>query len=212
MAAPAFLRALREMDGKIKITFDGTTTNVIKIIRRKLDYPTSITDGVEIFSGLTTALTIDENTLIDNPGEPDNIFYYRLFEETSPGVFQTAQRLTDHDWNLDPARFQGVMLRIQPEMYDISRDVKDDPNLWNLIRDIVIAHQLGYAENLIDNLFTTLDVDICDGHNLASLAFYLGLKPNRELTFTQQRQEVKNAVNSYKVKGTKSGVGTGGDS
>jgi len=205
MARPAFLRALREMDGQIKLTWDGETTNNIRIVRRVLDYPLDINDGVVIYTGLTTGLA-DPNTRFDTPPDPDNIFYYRFFEETSPGVFETAQRLTDHDWFLDTAKFSQVMRRITPNMYDVSRDVVDKPELWNLMRDVVIAFQLGYCEALIDNLFSAIDVDVADGHNLSSMAAHVGLKPNRELTFTQQRAEIKNAVSSYKIKGTTIGL------
>jgi len=99
VAAPKFMRCLRDMEGKVQITWDGTTANDIRIVRRKLDYPVDINDGVVIFTGPTSSLS-DANALLDDPADPDNIFYYRFFEEISPGVWTTAQRLTDHDWEV----------------------------------------------------------------------------------------------------------------
>jgi len=68
--------------------------------------------------------------------------------------------------------------------------------------------ELDETIGLIDNFSNMIDVDKSDSDLLPYIANLLGWEINKDIPITAQRREIKNAVATYKRKGTKEGIKT----
>jgi len=200
------IQVQRRIWGDIQIDWIPSVTCEVKIIRRLFDYAQNLTDGEVIFSGIGSAgRFVDENI------EAFVTYYYVLYYLDVFGEWLTKPSLKGHAWtfgrkydpDVNPDTFDhpGKIADLFPTMYNLQDTPDDDPRKLNSLTDIVQSLIYAEMEGLAEFLPQTYDVDVAPGMYLGMLAKEIGLEPNEDLPYMQQREEIKNATQFYVTKG-----------
>ena len=195
---PSEIRIDRMWSGvKIEWPTIGLGFSYVKIIRKKRDYAYTLFDGLVVYEGTATT-----GVFQDTSATGLDTYYYTLWWRNHAGEpWQTRYWTKAWEIALAPNDVPELLWTLLPTMYHLNEEERDDSQDLNLHVNRVIAPVVREIEDLTDFFPTVLDVDETPGPNLESIAKYVGLVPNLELTYTQQREEIKAAVESYKKKG-----------
>jgi len=198
----------------------------LRIRRRKAAHPETTTEGVEVLS--TTTLTSFSDTGVTG-GE---MFYYTIFTEEPAGVFTFNATTQVSEIALSSGFFEDRMyLDYLPALYRVSdrgatiervltATTASDGEKFNLTEDGVtgkgpLQRFLKIFGVLFDEIrgltqFTAalLDVDRVPSEFLGDLGAIIGIEFNPDIPILRQRQEIKRAVEIYKVKGTLGSIET----
>jgi len=207
--------------GTIPFTYES-----IRLVRKKLAYPEHINDGVVLISESPPT----SKYYIDLDIDILNIYYYQLFyyKASTDWVAETTLRgraftfdtgfFQNKLWELMPGQFHADddnsrQLALEPEAdenYDFElRKLHDDRliDMGELRRFLkIFALYMDEIKGLIDFMPVLFDVDNTDPDFLPLIAELVGVTFNREITIPRQRAEIRNAIFSYKRKGTIPGI------
>jgi hypothetical protein len=200
-AFPKYLKTDRLWSG-VRLTWGITYFPLMRIVRRTLDFPQNETDGVIVYEGGTASRIYE-----DRAAPRGEVSYYTLyFREGLSLPWQTIYRMRVQEYCLQENTTPELLWKLLPRMYRGSTELRDNPNDTNIHVEMLIAPIFREMESLIWFLPQTLDVDKTHGKYLKSIAHYIGLEPNLELPYLQQRQEIKAATKSYSKKGLISSI------
>jgi hypothetical protein len=125
--------------------------------------------------------------LLESPDKGGDVYaLYRAFDSGNPLVEAPPQYFNLYE-NVDP-----------------TKEPKKKGPLARFLRSIAIEPDI--VKGLIDCMPNLWDVNETCCSNLPALGELIGVDVNREFTCTRQREEIKNYVAIYKIKGTKGGV------
>lgn len=206
----------------------------IVIVRKKYDFPTTPLNGpgqkivyegppadgslTEIFDDIEacrcyyyTVFTVlfggealyDPSTQVSEFAVRTGFFAKKLME-LLPDAYLIADKKLDE---LERGRvvLERVFDDVSKEFFNLYEDgVKDKGQLQRLLQ--ILAIELDLVKGLIDCLPTMFDVDETCCRFLEAMAAGLGFGLNNDLSCSRRRNEVKNAVAIYKVKGTRKAI------
>ncbi len=208
-----------------------------KLMRKKDDFPGSITDGVEVFSETSPTPFNKTVRISDLDVEANTFFYYRLFiKEVSSTVFEIAPtsggRAEGKTLACDTGFFEQRMIDCLAKLYERQDQFssqkklsvltdsngtgekfhfKEDDTIdqGELRRFIkIVSNRFDLIKCLIDNFGLYFDVDRTCNDFLPLIAALVGVEINFDIPIPQQREEIKRAVEVYKTKGTIPGTET----
>lgn len=171
----------------------------IKIVRKKRDYAVGVFDGLTVYEGDAFVGSFKDTTATGL----DTYYYVLWFRNDILEPWSTRYWCRLWEIALSPNTVPELLWSLLPTMYRQNEEERDNSEDMNLHVNRVIAPVIREIEDLTGFFPTVLDVDTTPGPNLKSIAQYIGLEPNLELSYTQQREEIKGAVESYKRKGLK---------
>lgn len=200
-------------------------------IRRKVGtFPTSVTDGKEIFS--TT--TFEETTLADLDVKREVCFYYTAFsKKISDGLFTFDSTTQTESMTYDTGFFERALYDKLPGFWKVSDSNPAIVDQTKLTEDTVLitdsglraGQKLNFQEPLdkkgfVRRIFKTIgvefdrleetieffptffDLDETCSDFLPLIADLIGVTTNFDFTVARRREEIRNAVSRYKIKGT----------
>ncbi len=200
---PTWVASDRVWNG-MELTWEvkSTLLQYLRITKKKRDYAYTVTDGKVVYEGSPSAGAFLDT---DVPG-PDVYYYTFWFREFTDDSWESRYWLRTWNISLEPNDVPDLLWRLLPAMYRLQEDERDNPSDINLMVNHILSWQHRETESLIQFLPKVLDVDNTPGPYLRAIAKYVGLEPNLELTYMQQREEIKAAIEVYKNKGTKASL------
>ncbi len=141
---------------------------------------------------------------IPDPLDADTLYYYTIFSVDKDGKhhFSNATRISGM-----PSRNHGLGdILYQQYLPDVYRreDTKQSYELKRYIQ--VIGHSLDYLMTKAQNMSLFMDIDKCPPEYLPYIAKELDWELDSTLPISSQRQALKNAINVYRMAGTKIGL------
>lgn len=174
----------------------------IRIVRKLRDFPYSAVDGVIVYEGPASIGFFDDT----GTAGPATYYYVLWFRDGSSDPWVTKYWTRVWDVALGPNTMPEVLWNLLPSMYRRSVESRDSSTDLNVLLEYVVSPVIREIESLTQFFPKLLDVEETPGPYLRGIAKYVGLEPNLELTYTQQREEIKAAVSSYKSKGLKATI------
>jgi len=198
----------------------------IRLVRKKLSYPEHINDGVVLINETPPS----SQYYIDLDVDILNIYYYQLFYYKTSEDWVAETELQGRAFTFDTGTFQDKLWQLMPgqlhaddsESNQIALEAEPDQNADYEIRKLhedrlidmgelqrflkIFSLYFDEIKGLIDFMPTLFDVDNTDPDFLPLIAELVGVKFNREISIPRQRAEIRNAIFSYKRKGTIPGI------
>lgn len=171
--------------------------DLIRIVRKVRDYGYNANDGVVVYEGAAGVGTFSDTSAIG----PEVYYYVLWFRDLPTDPWETRYWTKLWEFALPPNTMPELLWKLLPSMYRNIEEYRDSSIDMNLHVSWMMAPIFREIEGLIQFFPQLLDVDNTPGPYLRAIAQYVGLVPNLELTYTQQREEIKAAVSSYKSKG-----------
>ncbi|RMD87201.1 MAG: hypothetical protein D6813_13920 [Calditrichaeota bacterium] len=228
-------RVYRGVEGKqITIEWDLNFANIteIKLIRKRFSFPTGLEDGKEIFSESSSPFS---TYYIDEDIDELVFWYYKLFYKTVGGQsFISSKKLEGFDftcttgelrqklWQLLPATAYHVpdietqKLRVQKTLASLDNNEKtieylhlntNGSNIGQFQRFIYLFGTFFDEILCLIKMMPVLwDVENTRADYLKFIAPLVGLELNLDIPIDKQRNEILDAVKTYKTKGTKAGI------
>lgn len=203
----------------------------IKLVRKQGSFPESITDGKEVFS--STTFTETEFADLDVT-RGVCFYYTMFSQRKSDALFVFDSTTQDEVMPYETGFFEDALFRKLPQLYRVQDalvgeqkileestvttteagvrkgqklNFKEDPTfpkgfLQRFLKNIAL--EFDKIKETADFFPTFIDVDETCASFLPRLAELVGITPNFDLPIPRQRDEIRRAVPSYKIKGTQS--------
>jgi len=215
----------RALEGRqIVVEWDITGPDRIRLLRKQYSFPNNIDDGVVVLDETPPV----SNYFIDFNIEEEVNYYYRLFLYDA-GMWIEYSTLKGSTFSCDTGFFQSKLFSLLPHLY---RN-EDKKTLQKIFTKAFIATLIEYhyllndgtksqgelerflrlfglfldeAKCFIDFMTVLWDVDNAPHQFLQYIASLVGVVFNFDLPIDRQRVEIREAVSTYKLKGTLQGI------
>jgi hypothetical protein len=182
----------------------SNTSNALTIVDGDMTKVASIGDSYWI---KPLGQYIDENI------EAYNTYYYVLFYKDIFGTWITKPSLRGHKYTFIQKGtaiddYPAILANLFPSMYNLEDVPEDSPTKMNSMTDIVMSLILADMEGAAHFWPQVYDADIAPGEYLALIAEELGIEPNDDLPYMQQRAEIKSIAAFYSRKGRTDAIET----
>lgn len=210
---------------------DGFSGSVdeIRLVRRQGSFPSSVSDGKLVFSSTTFSETEFADLDVERG---ICFYYKMFSKESSSGLFRADSTVEDEVMPYETGFFKDALARKLPDEILIQDAIVGEQKiLTDTIVPLTDAgvrkgQKLNFAEDpefpegflrrmlkifgvQLDKIKETadffpdfIDVDKTCASFLPLLSDLVGITPNFDLSIDRQREEIRRAVPSYKIKGT----------
>jgi phage tail-like protein len=189
-----------ELDPYATLVYRGTAE---KIYDYKISGPATTDFGVAARAviGEYNSNTGTYENKVPDPLLSDVIYYYTVFSIDTTGVYTSSfVTSTTCRVNKEHGLFEA-MYSYLPAFYKVE-DRKGE--LKRFLQAITPMYD--YLKTNADNMSHFIDIDKCEPYQLDYIAHLLDWELDKTLPIPSQRQTLKNAVNVYKLAGTRKGL------
>jgi len=194
-------------------------------------YITSVSGTTIGLDSAVGSIFSTDATVYSSQVEECTTYYYTIFSETPVATFLSNSSARDYVTTGKEQFFTSKLYQMLPDIYHkgdryvtnsdivLALSTDTDGEEFNINSDgftpigplerylKIIGLQLDQVKFLLDCISSHRDIDKTSIKFLSEFARFLGFEFNRELSASKQRRELKDTVQIYKLKGTKTALG-----
>lgn len=212
--------------------YDCTTS--IRLVRRLHGFPKDENDGVIVYPETGTEAPPTSGVISDTDLQGGECYYYRFFALRTEGIWVSDPSAQGFKIAIETGFFKHKLFELLPPVYqanDASSIIPEQQTVLQTTTDstgekfnfdeksadgrergplqrflMVFGRSLDTAKGLADAIPRQFNVDEACADFLPHMARLLDFGFNEDVPIFQQREEIKNKVSQYKIKGTIPGI------